>query len=692
MSERLFGIETEYAAAPVRACHTETRRQGLLRELLRRAHAQWRCVPDIGGSGVFLQNGGRFYVDCGSHPELTTPEVANPWDAVRYVLAGERMLEQLLAGPCGVDARPLPLLLFKSNVDYTVKTTWGCHESVLHSTHPGALAPQIIPHLVARVIFTGAGGFNPRSPGLEFMVSPRAAFLEQQISSSSTHTRGIFHTKNESLANGHYGRLHILCGESLCSQTATWLKVATTVLVVAMIEGGLEPGRDLAIEHPLGALRAIAADPTCRATLRLVNGASLSALDIERRYLEQAETHAGAPFMPPWTETACQHWRAMLDRVDAQSPQMTTTLDWAIKRALFEQHAERRGFRWQNLVDWTHVLGTLEPRLQDCGLPPGGLTPEALLQPSEAVRDHMRAVQPLLESKGLAWGSLEAFARLRQELFEIDMRFGQLGGHAIFGALDRAGALTHGFPGVDNIPHAIEHPPCVGRARVRGAVIRRGADQPYRYRCYWDHIVDLHKQVQMDLSDPFETVERWAPCKGPGIPPPHAQGEASSADRRDDAYACFLMGDYRHAEEVLRELIRRRFDVAGTRCHLARALLMDDQQADARTEVAQAWAARAEAPPYVVARTLWLQALFAVLDGGDALPFLGQIKTLLTAGGVSQDWTTEPLLDHLRPHLPPDRLALLAAVAAALSDGSEAVRLEQIPAWCACGARAIEWE
>jgi hypothetical protein len=613
---------------------------------------------------------------------------------VRYVLAGERLLEQVLAGSRESGISPVPLRLFKTNVDYSLRTTWGCHESVLHRADPGALAPEIIPHLVARIIFTGAGGFNPRSPGLEFMVSPRVAFLELPVSSSSTNTRGIFHTKNESLANGDYGRLHILCGESLCSDTATWLKMATTVLVVAMIEGGLEPGKDLAMERPLEALRAIAADPTCRARLRLANGADLSAVDIERRYLERAEAHVDAPFMPPWTRTACQHWRTMLDQVEAQSPQMTTTLDWAIKRTLFEQHAERRGFRWQDVAGWTQVLETLDVRLRERGCSHGDLTPDAVRSPSSPLQEHLQVVQPLLERHELAWDAFEAFGRLRQELFEIDVRFGQLGGRSIFGALDRAGALTHAFPGVDNIPHAMEHPPAIGRARVRGAVVRRGAAERDRYRCYWDHIVDLRDQTHLDLSDPFETVERWTACKEPGLPPSlfpaSDRGDASSLGLRVEAYDCLFAGDYQSAEGLLRELIRRRFDVAGTHCHLARLLLMANRQAEARAEMAQAWAVRAGTPPYIVARTLWLRALFAMLDGDDVMPFLGQIKTLLTAGDASQDWTTGPLLDHLAPHLPDEQGALLAAVAAALSDRAEAGRLEQFPAWSGCEARGVE--
>ncbi|TDI36153.1 MAG: hypothetical protein E2P02_25940 [Acidobacteria bacterium] len=47
------------------------------------------------GYDLFLENGSRLYLDCGNHPELATPECTDPLDVVRYILAGERILEQL---------------------------------------------------------------------------------------------------------------------------------------------------------------------------------------------------------------------------------------------------------------------------------------------------------------------------------------------------------------------------------------------------------------------------------------------------------------------------------------------------------------------------------------------------------------------------------------------------------------------
>ena len=74
MSERVVGAETEFAVmvpgrrgardGPTSAC------SGLL------SLARERLPHLPGSGGLFLANGGRFYQDVGSHPEMSTPAAA----------------------------------------------------------------------------------------------------------------------------------------------------------------------------------------------------------------------------------------------------------------------------------------------------------------------------------------------------------------------------------------------------------------------------------------------------------------------------------------------------------------------------------------------------------------------------------------------------------------------------------------
>ena len=203
MAQTLFGIETEYACVPVVVAEDDATDSFLtvpdqLMDLARRTLVH---LPDRRSPGMFLGNGARFYVDCGSHPEYATPECDNPWDVVRHILAGDQILGTLASDVDLVGDSPCDVSMFKHNVDLSGSgATWGCHESYLHRVAPDELAPRVIPHLVSRVIFTGAGGFHALSAGLEFSVSPRVAHITRTTSSDSTSNRGIYHTKNEPLA------------------------------------------------------------------------------------------------------------------------------------------------------------------------------------------------------------------------------------------------------------------------------------------------------------------------------------------------------------------------------------------------------------------------------------------------------------------------------------------------------------
>jgi hypothetical protein len=499
----LLGVETEYALGGDRRGAT----LGMLVDLVK------EHMPNLEGTNphdCFLGNGARFYVDSG-HPEWATPECATPTDVVRHVLAGDRFLAGLL------NRIPEELIqergagLFKCNVDYSgAKTTWGSHESYLHRSPPAAFPQQIIPHLVSRVIYTGAGGFNPLSAGIEFTLSPRAAHLHEEVSGSSTERRGIFHTKDERLARRGYHRMHLLCGESLCSHVGYWLRIGVTAVVVAMIDAGLLPGAGVQLKAPLNALRDFVGDPTCRATAEREDGPPVSAVDIQRWYLRVAEENLSRDWMPPWAEDVCAAWREMLDRIEHRPESLSSTLDWAIKLEVYKDCAEQRGVRWVDFPAWNHVLEQIRVGLRES--PHKGMARVELIlgqkkEPSP-IPDTVKSLTPFVEAHGLSWDMLRSVVDLRKQLFEIDFRFGQLGGSGLFDRLDRAGVLRHRAPGVVRIGDAVRYAPRGGRAGLRAKKVRKYAGR-HTVHCYWDAIWDNEHKRMFDLSDPFATQSTW---------------------------------------------------------------------------------------------------------------------------------------------------------------------------------------
>jgi len=454
----LFGVETEYAFSALDPKGQPLSREEAVYWLMELARTKLLYLASGYDGRLFLQNGSCLYIDVGQHPEMCTPECSTPSDAVRYLLAGERVLADLAAELVTTQPSVSEAMFFKSNVDYTTGATWGCHESYLHTAPLTVLPAQIIPHLVSRVIYSGAGGFKPGSSGLKFTVSPRAWHLVNVTSRESTRSRGIFHTKDEPLSMKGYHRLHVLCGESLCSHLGNWLRFGATALVVALIEGGLRPGDEVRLRSPLEALYTFAGDPRCMADAQLANGSRASAIAIQRHYLRMAEDNAHRDFMPSWTERVCREWSAMLDRLEHAPESVATVLDWGMKLALYSERAQREGKGWSSR---------------------------------------------------------------KNQYFEIDARFSQLGETGVFRALDAAGMLEHSLAGVDHVERAVCEPPAVGRARLRGQCVKQFAGGRNRYLCQWQNIIDTQEKRVLDLSDPFAEEQDWK-----GI----AQGEEGPRD------------------------------------------------------------------------------------------------------------------------------------------------------------------
>jgi proteasome accessory factor A len=510
VSERLLGIETEYACSALDPNGRRIDTLSIARKLVGLAAENLPSLPAASSSGIYLANGSRLYVDAGAHPELSTPECASPSDVVCYQLAGDRILTDLSAQLVADAESIAEIVLTRCNVDYSgSESTWGCHESYLYRGDSEVIARHIVPHFVSRIIFTGAGGFDNRSSGVRFLLSPRVPHLHAERSSSSTDNRGIFHNKDESLSGESFHRLHVLCGESSCSRIAAWLKLGTTALVVAMIENGVRPARGIHLSSPVKAMREFARDLDCRVEVSSQTGAPLTAVGIQRHYLEQAEAHIGDSFMPSWAEDVCRVWRTTLDEIERGTAALGAKLDWAIKRALFGRHAERRGFGWQSLAHWTEVADQFSTAIGESGYKGRTITAEEVLSKESPVPDTVQRLAPVVEGYGLSWDGLRPFLDLKKELFEIDTRFSQLGDRGIFRALDEARLLDHDLPGIGNIAHAVALPPATGRAHVRGEAIRMLARRRHVGAAEWQGVWDRKTGRMLDLRDPFVDRATW---------------------------------------------------------------------------------------------------------------------------------------------------------------------------------------
>ncbi len=701
MAGLLFGAETEYAIAG-RGRRRAIPSASAARVLLRQAGRQLTHLLDVNlATGFYLGNGARFYVDCGTHPEYCTPECANPWDLVRHIAAGHRILAGLAAGAKAAGMRSREILCFRSNVDYShAGATWGCHESYLHKTDPSLWQQQLIPHLVTRPIYTGAGGFNPKSAGLEFTLAPRLTYFEQVVTNNSTSERGIWHCKLEPLSAG-YRRLHVICGESLCSETAVFLKFGVTALIVAMADAGLGPGAAVQLAKPIVALRKVISDVSCKAPLSAADKRTLTAVAVQRHYLEMAEAHCDDDFMPRWAGDVCRLWREILDRLETGPEAVARTLDWGIKLSLYANQARSQGIRWDSLPGLA-VLEEFESPLnvaEDAALHAvPGAVPGAVL---DAAPQAMMARQPSRQRDAslpvpVTPARLRTLKRLRERMFEIDVRFGQLGGAGIFDALDRAGVLEHRLVADETIERAMTQPPENTRAYLRGMTVQKLAGNG-NVRCDWQEVVDFKERKVLDLSDPFSLEETWRPvspdeCRRNRSRIPvefsacfadvaYGSREPGPSAWRERAYTLYENGNYAEAEELLRGCVAEGFEVASCRCHLARVMMMMNRELEARAEIELAWTVCEGACPHVVPRILFFQCLFAMLDREDFSASIRSMKDVLRGGYAHMSWTIRPLLDHLHARLGAENFSFLKALGGFLSDASQRHPVEAFSQW-----------
>ncbi len=692
MAELLFGAETEYAVV----WHGfKKKRPGeeTATELVQRARMQLPHVQDMSAShGVFLGNGARLYVDCRTHPEYCTPECTDPWDLVRQVEAGHRILASLALKARVEGKRDKAILCFRSNVDYSGSfATWASHENYQFNGGTGELSPRLIPHLVTRPIYTGAGGFHPRSRGLEFTLAPRLTYFERLVADNTTSIRGIWHDKSESLSAG-YRRMHVICGESLCSQLALFLKFGVTAIIVAMADAGLRPGEAVQLSDPVSALQTVVGDVSCTAKLPLSDKHSRTAIEIQRHYLEMAEAHIQDEFMPSWAGAVCRQWRATLDRIETEGPAaVASTLDWAIKLSLYSHQARDLGIRWEALEALNSLLDLSSPQ------PDLDQDADSLLIEERALRRKLRSeeefdkLEMLARAQDVDIDELKTLARQRERMFEIDMRFGELGAAGLFEAMDKAGVLDHRMVGEDEVERAMTQPPPHGRAKIRGQVVQKlaGNDEA---RCDWQQIVDHTNGRALSLSDPFIKEEGpWLPLVNTEIHDGQVfnigtgfqdSGAASSPySRRQDAADRILSGDFAGAEVLLRGLLEECFMLPSTRCHMARVLVMTDREPEARDQINQAWSIRDHADTYVVPRMLFFQLVFALLDETDTAGVIGLMRTALRGFGATLDWAIVPMLDHLRPRIGEENYEFLKVLAKVLSGSEQVLELEEFPQW-----------
>lgn len=342
MERRIFGLENEYGVTCTLRGQRRLSPDEVARYLFRKVVSWGRS------SNVFLENGSRLYLDVGSHPEYATPECDSIYDAVVHDKAGERILESLAASAeerLRDEGIRGTVYLFKNNTD-SAGNSYGCHENYLtrRSDDGSRHAEVLIPFLVSRQIYTGAGKIVQTARGPVYSITQRADHIWETMSSATTRSRPIINTRDEPHADAErYRRLHVIVGDSNMSEYTTFLKIGATACLLRMLEDPRVVLRDMTLENPIRAIRDISHDPTCRRTVALANGREVSALDIQREYLDRALRYADTKGFPPLERRALDMWEHCVSTIEKDPLALDREVDWVVKWRLIESYRERHG-------------------------------------------------------------------------------------------------------------------------------------------------------------------------------------------------------------------------------------------------------------------------------------------------------------------------------------------------------------
>ncbi len=306
-----------------------------------------------------LTNGARYYVDH-AHPEFSTPECADALECVLYDRVGELVLQRSMEAADRTVNDGRRLVVYKNNSDGK-GNSYGAHENYLmdRATPFSRIVGSVIPHFVTRQIYCGSGKVGTETTtydgmAVEFQISQRAEFFEEQVGLETTLKRPLVNTRDEPHADPHrYRRLHVIVGDANLAEVATFLKVGTTSLVLAMIEDDFTGSRDLTFADPVRAIHTISCDRTLSRPIEMADGSTATALAVQWELFSLARKYAddrGLECMVDVEvgEAVLKRWERVLNGLETDPMSLSHQLDWVAKLQLLEAYRERHGCLWSD--------------------------------------------------------------------------------------------------------------------------------------------------------------------------------------------------------------------------------------------------------------------------------------------------------------------------------------------------------
>jgi hypothetical protein len=454
---KLLGLDFELSNAIKGQGQVELAAKMLLQEI---AGYPQRSV--LGGTPIeygrryLASTGGSAYIDS-SHLELNLPEHTDAADHPVILHASLRLARK--AQLAAEQRHGVQIYLIANCSDG--QTTWGSHLNILvhretfqdlmgRKPH---LAGFFITHLVTSVVYSGqgmVGAANGRA-NCDYQLSQRLDWFEEFYGVQTTHARPLMNQRAEHLSGATQARLHSILPDMTLAPIATYLRVGSTQLVLAMIESGwCDPC--LQLDNPVADASGISRDLSLRQPFRTaVRGREMTAVEIQAALADLAGEFVdsgAAEGIVPGAEKIVETWQEMIRLLRARD------------------------------------LEALAART-DCWM-------------KFLLIDRMR------RSQSLSWSSAEAKS--------ADLMYGSLGEDGLFFRMAAAGHVI-GMPTEAQLAHFMQEPPEETRAYLRAHLLRRFGEHVVGMN--WDQMrfrvsnsPIWYSEAVLEMPDPL-SCGRW---------------------------------------------------------------------------------------------------------------------------------------------------------------------------------------
>ena len=290
----------------------------------------------------FLRNGSRIYICTGGHLEIATPECRNAFEVLKYdkaaelymqigvEKANERYREKLRKR----ENNSAYIQCWKANVEIDKRYSRGTHESYLVERRKFVGKENLlIPFLVLRKIFFGAGGFVAEKEGVRYVISPKA-MVSKRVLTESPSQWPILSTRDEPLSTKDKYRVHVTSGEGVRSEVTRLLNNALTSYVIDAIETEkISHVED--IWNPLQTFKDISANTEGDWRIKLTNGRTESAIDyLTSHYLVVIEELFEERETSYWDKYVLDTFKRLCDKFEQgllEDPYVVRRLEWVMK-------------------------------------------------------------------------------------------------------------------------------------------------------------------------------------------------------------------------------------------------------------------------------------------------------------------------------------------------------------------------